>query len=174
VIIEENDITIDTVQEANANAYELSAMNQWLGNVTSDSSRRSVEAKLATDKPAGLADGCFLNDQQTTPTLQPGGLTAAGRSGPCESAYPIYGDARTVAGQQYAQYALKCALRPINWSSYPVTFTAAEKAELESAFPTGVCDYNRPGPEEQPPVGTWLNYSNGITPLQYGWPSSGT
>ncbi len=174
VIIEENDITTDTVQQANANAYELAAMNQWLGNVTSDSSRRSVEAKLASDKPTGLADGCFLNDQQTSPTLQPGGLTASGRSGPCESAYPIYGDARIVAGQQYAQYALKCALTPIDWSSYPVTFTAAEKAELESAFPNGVCDYNRPGPEEQPPVGTWLNYSNGITPFQDGWPSSGT
>jgi hypothetical protein len=166
VIIEENDLTTDTVQNENANAYELSAMNQWLANVSNDATKRPTTAKIGSDKPAGLTDGCFLNDQQTSPTPQPGGLTAAGRSAPCESAYPAHTDPRIAAGQQEAQYALKCALTPINWSSYPVTFTPAEKAELESAFPHGVCDYNKPGPEEQPPMGTWLNYSNGTTPFR--------
>jgi len=161
VIIEENDLTTDTVQNENANAYELAAMNQWLANVSNDNSRRPLEAKIGSDKPAGLADGCFLNDQQTSPTLQPGGLTDTGRNAPCESAYPAYGNPRAVAGQPLAQYSLKCALTPIDWSSYPVTFAAAEKAELESAFPAGVCDYSKPGPEEQPPTGTWLNYSDG-------------
>ena len=166
VIIEEKDFTTDPAQWHNASAYELAAMNQWLANVSNDTSRRPLEAKIGTSKPAGLADGCFLTDQQTSPTLQPGGLTATGRSGPCESAYPVYADPRMAAGQPLAQYALKCALAPINWSSYPARFTAAEKAELENAFPDGVCDYTRPGPREQPPVGTWLNYSNGTTPFR--------
>ena len=46
-----------------------------------------------------------------------------------------------------------------------MTFTAAEKAELGSAFPDGVCDYRRPGPQERPPIGSWLNYSRGTTPF---------
>jgi hypothetical protein len=149
----------------NVNAYELSAMNQWLDNIAGDSSGRSMRATIAVDKPAGLADGCFLDPSQTSPTLQPGGLTATGASGPCETAYPVHADTRLVAGQPEDLYALKCALRPINWSEYPVTFTPAEQAQLESAFPDGVCNYRRPGPEQQRPVGTWLNYSLGTTPF---------
>lgn len=151
---------------ANVNAYELLTMNQWLDNIQADRSWRDVKAKIATDKPAGLADGCFLNASQTSPTLQPGGLTASGTSGPCETVYPIYADTRIAAGQPEDLYVLKCALRPIDWSQYPVTFTPTEKAELESAFPHGVCDYALRGPEEQPPVGAWLNYSLGTTPFR--------
>jgi hypothetical protein len=150
----------------NVNAYELSAMNQWLDNIQSDRSWRSLKAKISSDKPAGLADGCFLSATQTSPTLQPGGLSATGTSGPCETAYPVHADTRIAAGQPEDLYALKCALEPIDWSDYPVTFTAAERAELEAAFPDGVCDYRRPGPEEQPPIGTWLNYSHGTTPFR--------
>ncbi len=149
----------------NVNAYELGAMDQWLDNIQADHSWRSLTAKIARDKPGGLGDGCFLNGSQTSPTLQPGGLTAGGTSGPCETVYPIHADTRIAAGQPEDLYTLKCALAPINWSSYPVTFTAAEKAELESAFPDGVCNYRRPGAEQRPPIGTWLNYSFGTNPF---------
>jgi hypothetical protein len=151
--------------DPNANAYELSAMNQWLDNIAGDSSRRSMSAKIALDRPAGLADGCFLHPGDTSPALQPGGLTATGTSGPCQTMFPVYADTRLAAGQPEDLYTLKCALRPIDWSDYPVTFTPAEQAELESAFPDGVCNYRRPGPEQQRPVGTWLNYSRGTTPF---------
>lgn len=149
----------------NVDAYELSAMNEWLDKIDGDRSWRSLKAKIALDKPAGLGDGCFLDPSQTSPTLQPGGLTATGTSGPCETVYPIHADPRIAAGQPEDLYALKCALTPINWSAYPVTFTAAEKAELKSAFPDGVCDYRQPGPEERPPIGTWINYSRGSIPI---------
>jgi uncharacterized tannase-like protein DUF6351 len=166
VIIEENDLTTDTAQDENANAYELSAMNQWLNDVSHDQTAWPAQAKITSDKPAGLADGCFLTDQQTTPTPQPGGLTADGLNGPCESAYPAYSNTRIAAGQPEDLYALKCALQPVNWASYPVAFTPAEKAELERAFPHGVCDYSEPGPDEEPPAGTWLNYSRGTQPFR--------
>jgi Tannase-like family of unknown function (DUF6351) len=162
VIIEN---AFDPTEVANVNAYELSAMNEWLDNIAADGSRRPPTAKIARDKPAGLADGCFLSPSQTSPTLQPGGLTAAGTSAPCETVYPIHADTRIAAGQPEDLYTLKCALVPIDWSAYPVTFTPAEQAELETAFPNGVCDYNRRGPQERPPTGTWLNYSRGTTPF---------
>lgn len=166
VIIENG---FDAAQVANVNAYELSAMDQWLNNIQSDQGWRSLRTKIARDKPAGLADGCFLSDTQTTPTLQPGGLTATGHSGPCETVYPIHADPRLVAGQPEDLSTLKCALRPLDWNDYPVTFTTAEKTELQSAFPDGVCDYGRPGPQQQRPIGTWLNYSYGTTPFRDNW-----
>lgn len=158
----------DTAEVENVNAYELAAMDQWLNNIQADHSWRSPEARIARDKPSGLADGCFLSPTQTSPTLQPGGLTVTGTSGPCETVYPIHADTRIAAGQPEDLYTLKCALRPIDWSAYPVTFTPAEKAELDSAFPDGVCDYQRPGPEQQRPIGAWLNYSRGTTPFPDG------
>jgi hypothetical protein len=128
------------------------------------------ETKIAGNKPAGLADGCVLDPAQTSPTAQPGGLLATGNSGPCETVYRIFRDTRLAAGQPEDLYTLKCALTPIKWSEYPVTFTANDKAMLQSAFPTGVCDYGRPGPQERPPIGTWLNYSRGTTPFRDDWP----
>jgi hypothetical protein len=142
----------------NAGAYELAAMDQWLDDIAADGSHAPATVKVARNKPAGLVDGCFLDPGQTVPTPQPGGLTADGRSGPCESRYPVYENTRLAAGQPLDLYTLKCALKPIDWRDYPVTFTEEEKAKLERAFPDGVCDYRRPGPEQQPPIGTWLDY----------------
>ncbi|MGH2882172.1 MAG: DUF6351 family protein, partial [Solirubrobacteraceae bacterium] len=156
----------DAAEVENVNAYELSAMDQWLNNIEGDYSWRSIKAKISRDRPAGLADGCFLSDAETSPTLQPGGLTATGTSGPCETVYPIHTDTRIAAGQPLDLSTLKCALRPINWHDYPVAFTAAEQAELQTAFPGGVCNYSRPGPQQQRPIGTWLNYSFGTTPFR--------
>jgi hypothetical protein len=79
--------------------------------------------------------------------------------------YPVHSDPRLVAGAPEDLSTLKCALRPIDWSAYPVTFTPAEQAELQGAFPSGVCDYRRPGPQQQRPIGTWLNYSFGTRPF---------
>jgi uncharacterized tannase-like protein DUF6351 len=166
-VIIEHDPT-STPEQQNANAYELAAMNEWLDDIASDRSRTPVTTRIARNRPAGLGDGCFLDPAQTSPTLQPGGLSAGGRSGPCETVYPVYANTRLAAGQPESLYALKCALAPIDWSAYPVSFTPAEKAELQSAFPHGVCDYGRPGPQEQPPIGSWLNYSHGTTPFRDG------
>jgi Tannase-like family of unknown function (DUF6351) len=55
---------------------------------------------------------------------------------------------------------LKCSLQPLNFRSYPVTFTAAEPQELRQTFPSGVCDYNRPGVGQQRPIGSWLSYGD--------------
>jgi hypothetical protein len=163
VIIEHDQASGEQV--SNTNAYELSAMEQWLNKIAADGSRAPVKVKIGRDKPAGLADGCFLDDAQTSPTLQPGGLSAAGRSGPCESRYPVFANTRLAAGQPEDLYALKCALKPIDWRDYPVAFTDEQKAQLRSAFPNGVCNYRRPGPLQQPPIGAWLDYSFGTTPF---------
>jgi len=140
---------------ANAQAYELSAMSQWLTSIQADHSRRSQQAKVIADKPAGLGDGCYLTatDRIQAPLTDP----ATGR---CAATYPVGSDPRLQAGEPLAENVLKCALRPLNFADYPVRFTAAEKAELRHAFPSGVCDYARPGAGQRQHPSAWLDYGD--------------
>jgi Tannase-like family of unknown function (DUF6351) len=148
VIIEDGLATI-----GQASVYELAAMDQWLSAIDADTSQRPRSAKVSTDRPNSITDGCFLDNG----TLVHETLSYAG-SGQCASAFPVAANTRLVAGESLSMPVLKCALRPLRFGDYPVTFTDSEKAELRAAFPTGVCDYTRRGPHQQGPIGTWLNY----------------
>jgi hypothetical protein len=88
-------------------------------------------------------------------------------TGPCAATYPIATNPRVQAGESLAMNVLKCSLTPINFASYPVTFTAAEQAQLRATFPGGVCDYRKPGAGAHRPIGSWLSYGDertGLTP----------
>jgi hypothetical protein len=148
VIIEDGLATI-----GQASVYELAAMDAWLSAIDADTSHRPRSSKVSTDRPGSITDGCFLdNGTMVHESLSYGG------SGQCASAFPVAANTRLIAGESLAMPVLKCALQPLRFSDYPVTFTDAEKAELRAAFPTGVCDYTRRGPRQQQPVGTWLTY----------------
>jgi hypothetical protein len=153
-VIIENQPTASEVSAASG--YELRAMSQWLANIGADHSGRSLAEKVADDKPAGLADGCYLSatDRITSPLTDPA-------TGPCAAQYPVASSPRQVAGGPLAANVLKCQLRPVNFAAYKVTFTAAQKAELRSVFPGGVCDYQLPGIGQVPPRGAWLSYGDG-------------
>ena len=140
---------------ANAQAYELSAMNQWLTNIQGDHSQRSPQAKVIADKPAGLGDGCYL-----TATDRIEARLTDPATGPCAAAYPVGSDPRLQAGEPMTENVLKCALKPLNFADYPVTFTPAEKAQLREAFPDGVCDYTKPGVGQNQRPSTWLDYGD--------------
>jgi hypothetical protein len=143
---------LDPATLAQVSVFELGEMDQWLANITSDASDGSRQAKVALDKPVGLADGCFLKG-----TFLPEQLTYQGH-GPCEAAFPAFADPRLVAGEPLAENVLKCQLKPLDFRDYPVTFTRAEQVELRAAFPHGVCDYSRLGVGQQPPLGTWQSF----------------
>lgn len=152
VIIE----NMPTAAEINAaGTYELAEMDAWLTTIKNDHSHRSAQRKVLDDKPAGLTDGCFMSDTDLVHQT----LTDPG-TGQCGAAYPVASNPRLAAGEPLAMPALKCGLRPLNFRDYPVTFTAAEQAELRQAFPTGVCDYNRPGVGVQAPIASWLSYGS--------------
>jgi hypothetical protein len=138
-----------------AMAYELTAMDQWLTNIDLDTSHRSLQSKVAQDKPSGLGDGCFVSD--ATRIVE--ALTYKG-SGTCPTLYPIFSNPRLAAAQPLDLYTLKCSLRRIDFSAYPVAFTPNQQMRLRAAFPQGVCDYSRRGVAERAPRGTWLNYSS--------------
>jgi hypothetical protein len=50
---------------------------------------------------------------------------------------------------------MKCQLKPVSAKDYKVAFTAPELDELRQIFPTGVCDYSKPGVMQQPLHGTY-------------------
>ncbi len=57
---------------------------------------------------------------------------------------------------------MKCQTKPLSRTDYGViAFTDDQWARLQAAFPTGVCDYARPGVSQQPPKARWLTFENG-------------
>src|SRR5258705_7588235 len=65
------------------------------------------------------------------------------------------------AGEPLTDDVLKCQLQPMDPTAYfPVLFSDAQWAQLQAAFPGGVCDYTKPGVNQQPTV-PWLTYAKG-------------
>jgi hypothetical protein len=59
---------------------------------------------------------------------------------------------------------LKCQLKPLVLADYTdagIAVTQAQVDRLKAAFPTGVCDYSKPGIGQRPPVGTYLDFADG-------------
>ncbi|MGB3440439.1 MAG: DUF6351 family protein [Actinophytocola sp.] len=143
----------DPAQTAAAARYQLDAMDRWLTAIGDDGSRRDKARKVIANKPADLADGCYVSatERITEPLTYPSG-------GRCGQLYPIAANPRLVAGANLSMTTAKCRLQRLDFDDYPVTFTDEEKALLRKAFPTGVCDYSRKGVSERDPRGPWQTY----------------
>jgi hypothetical protein len=58
---------------------------------------------------------------------------------------------------------IKCQLKPIDLDDYHVKFNADEINRLKKVFPSGVCDWTKPGIGQQALAGTWLTFDkNGV------------
>ena len=131
----------------------LRALNSWLENMAKDTATGTYAEKVIRNKPADLKDTCWVDGAKTEETfsMDPNSV--------CNKAMPIHSNPRLVAGSPLASNVLKCALKPIDFSAYSVAFTDAQKARLQAAFATGVCDWSvRTTP---PLAGTWLNFGTG-------------
>jgi hypothetical protein len=162
VIIESQPTAAD---QAAATQYELSEMDAWLTAIRADHSGRSPRAKVLADRPSSLSDGCYLSATDLFHQTLTDPAT-----GQCAAQYPVGSNPRTVAGESLTMTALKCNLEPLNFSAYPVTFTAAEQQELRQAFPSGVCDYARPGVGFREPIAPWLSYGDSPTSVTRPFP----
>jgi hypothetical protein len=145
------------VADTQCSSQSLQAMDRWLGAIERDTSSRPLPQKVIADRPAGLTDECYDGAGQKL---------SSSLCGP--AIVPTYGTPRTVAGDGIATDANKCRLRPLNRESYGVVqFTNAEWAQLQQAFPDGVCDYSKPGVDQQPTV-PWLTYQTASGAVVYG------
>lgn len=136
-------------------ALSLDVMDQWLTAIEHDTRNVAREVKVAQDKPPLAQDACIQSGQVVAQAL-------------CDNLQTPNVLAIQVAGAPLAANVLKCQLAPLNRASYVgITFTDADWALMQSAFPHGVCDWTRKGVLQQAPQGFWLSYatSYGGTPL---------
>ena len=129
----------------------LMQMDQWTTKIADDPSNDSKLVKLRRAKPADLVDACWTREDHPQKIVE----TQMPTSGRCNELYPTNSFPRGVAGSPLAADVIKCQLKPISASDYKVTFTADEMTELKQIFPGGVCDWSKPGVDQQPMAGTW-------------------
>ena len=133
----------------------LSSMDSWLSAVEADNRKVSLAEKVADDRPAAVHDKCS-NAEVVEEVSVPG-------IGPvCElpPAQTRFATPRVVAGESITTDNQECQLKPLAQSAYyPVTFTAEQWAQLQQAFPAGVCDFSKPGVSQQNTV-PWRTYQN--------------
>jgi hypothetical protein len=130
--------------------HAILELDRWITAIKADPRHR-----VAADKPAGLREGCNTRD------AQPRFIAETQRRDPstrCEQLYPSASFPREVAGEDVAADIVKCRLQPLDFRDYRVSFTADQRDRLRAAFPSGVCDWSRPGVSQQPPDGTWQSF----------------
>jgi hypothetical protein len=139
------------------NLKVFNLMDRWLTAIEADQSNIAHEVKVTRNKPFVLFDSCINN-----------GLMYEWRAGSvCEMLFFYTGLSRMVAGGPNTDDVLKCQLKPLNRADYNVTFTDAQWTRIQQTFPSGVCDFSKPGVGQQPPTASWLTFSSGPggTPL---------
>lgn len=137
----------------------LAQMDQWLTSLSRDGSADAPIAKLRRARPADLVDACWTKDASPQKVVEP----LQYRAGRCHELYPAYSFPRGVAGAPISNDVVKCQLRAVSPADYTAAFTADEMTRLRRIFPSGVCDWSKPGVEQQPLAGTWLVFKAGAS-----------
>ena len=138
-------------------AQALAQMDQWLTAISRDSSNDAPIAKLRRAKPADLVDACWNTDETPKRIVE----KQQYRAGQCYELYPPFSYPRGIAGAPIANDIIKCQLKAVSAADYKATFTGDEMARLRRIFPGGVCDWAKPGVEQQRLSGTWQVFKSG-------------
>jgi len=116
----------------------LDTLTKWLDAMSADPAPLTT-AKVVRHKPAEAVDAYFVGGRKIEEIATfdgPGGFNQT---------YPAHSEPRLVAGAPLANDIMKCTLKRINMKDYTVRFTPAQESRLRSIFPTGVCDWTKPG-----------------------------
>jgi hypothetical protein len=125
------------------------AMDRWLAAVEADTRDVPLARRIIESRPDDVTDRCTTGAGQDVPAAY------------CDTIVERYETPRIVAGMPTTDDVLKCELKPLDRDDYPAgTFTDAQWARLQQAFPTGVCDWTRPDPHRVDTV-PWLTYAAG-------------
>jgi hypothetical protein len=133
----------------------LDAMDRWLTGIVDDTSGDPLSARVVRNRPVDVGSGCWIDG------VKEGNLTR------CDAVYPYASEPRTVAGDGPTISTIKCGLRALVREEYPVRFTDEEWRRLSGAFPSGVCDFSKPGVGSRPTL-EWLSYRDGPGGLPLG------
>lgn len=124
------------------------AMDRWLSSIEKDTSNTPLARKIVSSKPKDIGDACFS------------GVGVKLTDALCgEVVVPKYGTPRMVAGDAISTDTNKCQLKPLNRKDNygPLGLSDAQWARMKTLFPTGVCDFSKPGVSQQPTI-AWQTY----------------
>lgn len=130
-------------------------MDRWITAIKADQRNIPQIEKVVQNKPADVVEGCYTRDP-TPVFIAERQVREQDQVTPCNTLYPTVSFPREVAGADIASDIIKCQLRPLSASDYAVPFTSAQWARLQAIFPSGVCDWSKPGVEQQDLLGTWI------------------
>jgi len=123
------------------------AMDRWLSAIEANHSKAPLARKVIENRPPDVVDECSIEGHRLDANT-------------CRQALPYFSDPRIVAGGPWSNDVLKCPLRAPARSDYAVTFTDDQWARLTAAFPTGVCDWSKPGVDQQRST-PWMTFAGG-------------
>jgi Tannase-like family of unknown function (DUF6351) len=155
----DNFITRRHSRDHNLDVDNLELMDQWLANIAADTSSLATLDKIVRAKPSDLQNDCVAPNGERIvddPNFDMENLFD-NTAGACNSLYPPHAGMRLVAGGPLSNDVLKCQLKPIDYADYSVAFSDEERLRLEAIFPTGVCDWSKPGVHQQVNK-TWLSF----------------
>ncbi len=134
----------------------ITAMDRWMVDYRTDLRAGTPYARVVRNKPAKLVDSCADKAGSASRIAEPQvfGREPATR---CNTIWPSFSEPRQVAGGPLSAAILKCQLKPVEPADYPQSFTAAERARLKQIFPSGVCDWTKPG-VAQTRVTPWASF----------------
>jgi hypothetical protein len=128
-------------------------MDLWLDRITADKAAGETADKVARNKPPELVDACFTESGEKIVEAR-----VYGTSGRCNQLYPVYADPRIASGGPLAGNILKCQLKPIDQKDYTSPLSVGDRTRLQAIFAHGVCDYRKPGIEQQTVHKVWQSY----------------
>lgn len=140
-------------------------MDRWLAAIESDTSATPIEQKVINNKPADVHDACF-NTPGTTDAQVDASQDVGLDSPAClikHAASP-----HIAAGGPLAENVFKCQLKALNLSDSDyngVAFTPDQAARLAAVFPSGVCDWTKPGVDQTNAIPTTFVNGPGGEPL---------
>ena len=155
----------------------INKVDEWLAVVEADNRKVPLARKIIDAKAeAGVTERCVaangndaplqLCDATVDPTIFSSPRIEAGGGDQA----PVNGVGPETVG--FTDDRLDCQTMPIEdfvyaGKKFSEAFTAAQQAALKTAFPTGVCDYSKPGKGFQDAV-PWLTYQNANGSVVYG------
>ena len=141
----------------------LLAMDRWLAKVEADHRQLSLAQKVAEDRPEDIKDRCSQIDG-----VEQVDVPGVGKVCELDQVQTKYGTPVTVAGESVATDTNRCRLKPLRATDYyPITFTGDQWQQLQKAFPTGVCDWSKPGVDQQGAI-PWQTYQDAKGDVIYG------
>jgi hypothetical protein len=141
----------------------LVAMDKWLAAVEKDDSGSTLADKIVKNRPKDIQDRC-----SQIPGIEAVKVPGVGVVCENDQVQTRYGTPAMVAGEGVETDINRCQLKPLRRTDYyPVEFTDEQWDALAKAFPTGVCDWSKPGVDMQDTI-PWQTYQDASGNVIYG------